>query len=95
MDRRIYKYPLVFEDQQFVELPVGSDILSVAEQRGQIVLYAIVDTEEEDKAEVLVYIYGTGNPMGKANPRAKHFLGTVNTHNGALMWHVFVPRREV
>lgn len=84
--KTIWKTTLQLVDNQTIELPAGHVVLSVMNQRGSIVLYAEVNTEAEQKANVEIAIYGTGNPMPDAPGR---FVGTVTTHNEELVWHVY------
>ena len=44
--QRIYKYQLKITDNQVVEMPMKAKILSVGEQYGSLVLWAIVDIEQ-------------------------------------------------
>lgn len=88
----IWKYKLQITDEQEVEMPAFADILTV--QKGQdeddIFLYAIVNPEAEKETREIL-IFGTGNPL----PSDVHFdvncvyIGTVQTHNHNLVWHVF------
>ncbi len=83
----IYKYPLLITDEQQIELPGNSQILSVAEVRNKVVLYALVDTEAKFTNCVTILIYSTGQPFQQRS--ALGFIGTVVTNQGRLVWHVF------
>ena len=83
MNKVIWKFPLNLTDIQDVLLPIGAQILSVAEQNGVICLWAVVDPEAEDGTR-LIEIHGTGNDFGPGN---RLFLGTVVMN--AFVWHVF------
>ena len=85
---KIYKYTLDILDEQLLTLPAGSRILSVAEQYGKIVIYAIVDTELAGHDYFKFYIRGTGHPFG-INLVMARFLGTVKLYDGAIVFHVF------
>lgn len=85
--KTIWKTKLQLVDRQTIELPAGHVILSVMNQRGDLVLYAEVNPEAEQKANVEIAIYGTGNPMPDSPGR---FVGTATTHNEELVWHVYV-----
>lgn len=90
----IHKFTLQPVDEQFVNIPGFIKILSVAEQRGQIVLYAIVDPYPDPEAEpiaVAVRVHGTGHEI-PARVTNWHFLGTVKLLEGVLMFHIFVDR---
>ena len=85
--KRIYKYVLGIVDSQELSLPLGSKVLSVEEQYGNIVLYALVDTEWSELEIYSVIIHGTGH---QANDIENYcFLGTVKLADGQLIFHVF------
>lgn len=87
--RTIYKYPLNVTDDQVISLPAGARILSAANVGGWLVLYALVTTDNSVKLEPhVIRIYGTGNPYYEVS-NEQRFIGTVITHGGALVWHVF------
>lgn len=88
----IWKFPLAITDAQTVAIPRGARILSVQAQVDTPTLWALVDPEA---APVLhaVSIFGTGNPIGFLSRHAA-FVGTVQTHGGSLVWHVFVEGPE-
>lgn len=96
MTRKIFKYNLEVTDKQTLKLPPGSHILSVMNQRDNIVLYALVwPTENKEVYEdVSIRIVGTGHDIDFFIPAERFgggykFLGTVSLHGGALMFHVF------
>ncbi len=45
--KTIYKYPLEWADEQAIAMPKGAKILSVQWIRGQVCIYALVDTDEK------------------------------------------------
>lgn len=85
----VHKWKVMFEDEQTLTLPAGSDIVSVDEQNQGIVLYAIV-TDSPKRENVKIYVHGTGHPVNKG---ARRFIGTVKMHGGSLMFHVFEGER--
>lgn len=85
--KSIYKFTLLIADQQTLTLPKGSKILSVTEQRGDIVLYALVDPTTENTEKALIIIHGTGHEANDVDDCT--FLGTVKMLGGNLMFHVF------
>ncbi len=85
--KRNYKYNLESTGKQTLTLPYNSQLLSVTEQYGNIVLYALVETDEISMKDVTIIIYGTGHNADDVD--AAHFLGTVKLMNGGLMFHVF------
>lgn len=84
----IYKYPLEIKDVQQVEIPIGSNILSVQMQGEKLYLWALVAPEAPKKA-VTVKIYGTGQPVDYRN---MCYIGSVQ--NGAFVWHVFMETQH-
>lgn len=85
--RTIWKYELRITDVQSVDLPGGSTPLSVGEQNGRLVLWAVVEPEAR-RWPYSIRIVGTGNPFPDANEC--YLIGTVQMSNG-LVWHVFGP----
>jgi len=85
--KKIFKYILDITDRQVINIPLPANILSVSEQRDNVVLYSIVE-EGMPVIPVEILIVGTGNPI-LFNIDDYKFVGTVNTMSGKLMWHVF------
>lgn len=83
--RRIFKYPLQITDIQYVMMPKGAEILSVAVQNEIVCLWALVNPELQYVSRE-IRIVGTGNPAPDGNVR---FIGTVLMLDGQLVWHVF------
>ena len=83
--KTIWKFPLSVTDFQSVRIPRDAEILSVADQYGDICVWALVDpkAELEDR---MFYIFGTGNPVNEVIP--KNFLGSIQ--QSVFVWHVFV-----
>jgi len=82
---RIYKWTLEITDEQTLPMPANAEILCVQIQHGEPQLWALCD-EVQFPGKRTIYIYGTGNPISK-NPGK--YIGTFQTHNGKLIWHVF------
>lgn len=92
---RVYKYPIAFEHaSEGLDLPAGSRPLSVGVQfnkeRGDedIVLYALVNVEQDTTERHRVHVVGTGHDVPPA-VAVMTFLGTVNLNLGQLWFHVF------
>ena len=63
-DKVIYKYKLEITDYQKIYLPIGSKILSVANQRESLCLWALVDPDGNFGEHLHhIEIIGTGNPI--------------------------------
>ena len=89
MNTTIYKYTTKVTDTQIIELPKGSEILSVIEQYENIVFYALIDPEETSKEYFKFQIRGTGHNAGNFKRQNYIFLGTVPLIEGQLIFHVF------
>ena len=84
---KIYKYQFGIKSLQHIEIPLGAKILSVQAQRGALCLWALVDPDPGAVTRAHpIRVYGTGHPCDE-DPR--NFIGTVQTNEGALVWHVF------
>jgi len=84
--RTVYKYKLTAGENE-LKLPKGYQVLSVINQFDNIMLYCLVESEDEDSLDTTkVQVVGTGWEA----PRGCKFIGTVTTLDGALVWHVFV-----
>ena len=90
--KSIWKYPLIPMDSQAVTAPEGAQFLSVLEQGARPMLYALVDPEAPMVSHD-VQIRGTGHPIDEALLQSHVFLGTVASHSGFLIWHIFIGRR--
>ena len=91
MNYRIWKFELQIEDMQEVRMPAGSEILSVANQRGTLCLWAMVDVSKKATPEFrYIEIIGTGLPVASDMGVDRRFIGTVLFD--PLVWHVFERR---
>ena len=96
MAHAIYKYPFPAAEQEFeVVLPQGAQILEIGEQRGTMVMWALVDTDPETIGQVRKFrIYATGEAI--EHPRTLKPVGTFFSHGGVLVWHLFeIPEQGV
>lgn len=84
----IWKYELEIAPQQ-VSMPKGAKILSVANQDGEICLWALVD-QHAPTEERSIEVIGTGWNLDKEHKSISSeltFIGTVLV--GPYVWHVF------
>ncbi len=85
--KKIFKYPLEVTDTQFVELPLGAEILTAQIQGDQLCLWAMVNTlPEAVKKNRRIEIIGTGNPVPTGNLK---YISTFQMMGGGLIFHVF------
>lgn len=85
----VWKYPLEVTDEQKVEVPYGSKVLSVIEQNDMPTLYALVNPYSNLKETWCISIRGTGHPLAKEMLGVSLFIGTISTHSGRLVWHIW------
>jgi hypothetical protein len=89
MKRTIHKYTIEAMGEQHIEMPEGAHILCAQMQHGVPQLWAIVDPSMPSRRRD-IRVYGTGHPVEDGEHR---YLGTLQTHGGALVFHVF--EREI
>ena len=85
MKKVIWKFPLVIEDVQIIELPRNYEILTIQVQNGIACLWAMV-SPEVTKEKIIIEIIGTGNLVAVAE---RQYIGTFQLFEGQLVWHVF------
>lgn len=90
---RIYKFTLgedrIGATTQPQTLPGIERILSVANQREQLVLYALSSTEPDAGRDFHIFVLQTGWNVPAS---ATHFIGTVLFANGDYVLHVFADQ---
>ena len=84
--KTIWKFSIEAADLFGVDMPEGSEILSVQEQHGKPCIWALVDPGRK-KVNRTFCIYGTGHPVG--NVESKKFIGTFQLAGGNLVFHLF------
>lgn len=81
----IFKYDLLVEDYQEIQMPSKAKILSVGVQNNEIKLWALVETNTKVEPR-RIRIAGTGHDITED---IVAFLGTVQLHSGRLVFHIF------
>ena len=85
--KKIFKYPLEIIDTQFIELPLGAEILTVQIQGDQLCLWAMVNTlPGAIKKNRRIEIIGTGYPVPVGELK---YISTFQIMDGSLIFHVF------
>lgn len=84
--KAIWKYNLAIQDNQILTMPHDAQILSVANQNGNLCLWAMVDPEA-NPVKRCIEIIGTGNPINTDIGTDREFIGTVVIN--PFVWHVF------
>jgi hypothetical protein len=85
----IWKFPLPIDDEVQIQMPRGAIVLTVAVQRGQACLWAVVDTMQTVEPRRFA-VRGTGHPVA-ATPDALgwSYIGSIQLMDGELVFHVF------
>ena len=83
----IWKYQLELTDRQDIVMPIGSKILCVQAQRGTLCLWVLVNTNSPTNRRVIA-VHGTGFPIADNEFEIGRYIGSVQMHNGDLVWHV-------
>ena len=86
----VWKYPLDITDEQSIVLPYGARFLSVMEQNNLPTIYACVNPLAGIKEVWHISMRGTGHDIGREMLETSEFLGTIGTHGGELMWHLWL-----
>jgi hypothetical protein len=86
--KAIWKYNIDISDVCHVAMQQGAEILSVQQQGGWIVMWAIVDTEKPIEKRTFL-LYGTGHTIPEIPDAGRKYIGTVQLRGGALVLHIF------
>lgn len=82
--KTIHKYPLD-PRRPIVEMPIGAKVLSVQIQRGDVCLWALVDTSAEIERRAFI-VLGTGHEVPDNDGE---FVATFQMEDLGLVFHVF------
>jgi hypothetical protein len=90
MSKTIFKYPITPVSEQSISVPVGAIPLHVGvDPKGSPCVWCKVDSSEQKKESLNIYIVGTGDTIPK---RAQVYLGTLII--GPLVLHLFTPDKD-
>jgi len=84
MSETIWKYELQITDYQTIHMPELAEILCVQVQLGRPHLWVLVHSGKKKEPRKIA-IHGTGHDI----PPGERYIGTVQTNQGSLVWHVF------
>lgn len=89
MNRTIWKFALAADrDVQHVQMPIGADILHVAEQDGKPMLWAMVNPDADRRPRRILTIT-TGGDCTVQRVLSTQYIGTVLLHDGQYVVHYF------
>ncbi len=84
--KTIWKYELETTDDQWIDMPIGAEPLTVQVQHEVPCLWALVNPQAP-LAKVHVRIFGTGHSFVGS---VSKYVGTYQLHNGSFVGHVFI-----
>jgi hypothetical protein len=86
--KTIYKYPLIHSKVNLVKMHKGAQVLTAQVQNGKACIWVLADTSKplEDKE---VEVVATGETLDNENGYTRIYRGTVQLHDGALVFHIF------
>lgn len=85
MKKQIWKFNLLVQSIQKIEIPRGAEIISVQSQNGIGVMWAICDTMAEKETRTFM-VFGTGHNIPS---KGLKYMGTYQENGGSLVWHLF------
>lgn len=86
---QIRKY-LLDKSHTAIDLPHGTQVLSVANQKGKVAMWASVPSEPGPQEEYLFRSVCTGEVM--ESPAVGRFIGTVLLEDGEFVVHVWASK---
>ncbi|MDP3703094.1 MAG: hypothetical protein Q8R78_01720 [Candidatus Omnitrophota bacterium] len=84
--KTVWKYPIPVAGLFTLEMPAGAEVLSVQIQRGNPMLWTLVETDFP-KRERAFRIVGTGHELLNANEL--EFRGTFQVRDESEVFHLF------
>ena len=89
--KAIWKYPLQTTDEQTIEVPENTQILTVQIQNEKPYLWCLVKTNNPQTPNTIktykIRTIGTGHPI--ENNFSGKYIGTYQLMDGSLVFHVF------
>ncbi len=84
----IWKFPLVMDTFQKVQMPKGATLLSVQPQGRGVCLWAVVDTAAPEEPRG-IWIHGTGHNITEHDKHRGRYINTFQLEGGRLVFHAF------
>ncbi len=89
MYKIIWKYQIPINDKFAIEIPVGSQVLSVQMQKGSPCIWVLVNPDNK-LASRAFNLVGTGQKLPSDwDCTKKKFIGTFQMAEGNLVYHLF------
>lgn len=84
--KTIYKYEISMVPEQVIHMPKGSEILSIQRQHYGLMLWALVDPDQEPEPVKFRFI-GTGEDI--ENSFTGSYIGTYKFYHDSVVLHLF------
>ena len=88
MNRAHWKFKLPGPGEHDIEMPKHSIVMKVAEQGGELFVWAWVFVDEKEKSSTRFRVLATGEEVHHYLDRQMDYLDTVVMKNG-LVWHIW------
>jgi hypothetical protein len=86
----IWKFEAPFDDKFLLQIPKGSEILSVQQdQKTMIPCIWVLVYPENEKEERFFELFKTGHPIHNDIGINRKFVGTFQIESGSLVFHLF------
>ncbi len=86
MTKRVYRYPVPFDDIVDIKMPIGARLLTIQVQHGEPKLWALVDPDRPVVTRRF-RIADTGHPV--EDWEATAYVGSFQLYSGNFVRHVF------
>lgn len=86
--KKIYRYKFEVTCKIVIEMPVGTEILTVQTKRGSPCIWALIDPETTNLEKRHFYIFGTGHEINH-DVNQLHYIGPFQIYDGDLVFHLF------
>jgi hypothetical protein len=84
--KTVWKYAIPLAEEFEIEMPQGAHVLTVQDQLGTYVLWALVDPTHTPRRRRF-WLAGTGRQIPMAENLS--YVATIQLHGGELVFHLF------
>lgn len=88
MTKQIWKVKLTLNSMQKIKLPKDAEILTAQEQDQTLMLWALVNPNNEEETRN-IEIFGTGHNVYFNTGTEREYITTVQIKTQGLVWHIY------
>ena len=88
MSRTVWKFPIPYDDEFTVKLPVDAKIVHLDSQLSGLYMWAIITDETTYIKDRSFYLRGTGHYI----PEDAEYVGTIM--DNPMVWHIFEKKSD-